>query len=437
MIAVDQETSPSLKPLNRLQQLLRQAWGKARVRQTAALYGSEIALIVLTFGTGILNSRFLGATHYGVYSFVVTVVEVVMIFSGFGVSQSGARVVALAKDPEKERSVHGALIVIALVMGACMSVTLILLTPTIELIFKTGQTESLKVAALICFTTPLQLIMMQACRGGNKIGVLASLKILPKALYLIGGLAMIYWTTLTATAALSLYFFGGLLTCVIAMFSLRVRFKSVREHARTIFEEVKRYGFHSFLGGIADNSTFKLNTLLIAGYVSTTWLGFYSIASTLVSPMVSFSVSLSTAVYRSLTTKDSLDRRVFILNGAFLIVCGSCIALFVKPLISLVLTDQFLPAAGLVYILLFTAFFQGMYQPINAFLGAHGKGKELRNISFVVCIVNLCVAFALLPKFGAYGAALGSALAKFCEFLGNVHYYRKVTRQIAATRSPA
>lgn len=77
--------------------LFRNLLGRQRVRQTALLYSSEIGLIVLTFGTGILNSRFLGPEQYGLYTFVITVVEALMIFSGFGFPQAGARVVALAK----------------------------------------------------------------------------------------------------------------------------------------------------------------------------------------------------------------------------------------------------------------------------------------------------------------------------------------------------
>ena len=220
--------------------------------------------------------------------------------------------------------------------------------------------------------------------------------------------------------------------CVITSLVLKIRFHDLRGHLRTITSEVKTYGFHSYIGGIADNSTFKLNNLLIAGYVDTTWLGFYSIASTMVSPMVSFSTSLSTSAYRSFATKDRLNKKLFLANAAFLAVSAIVIAVCARPLIATVLTKRFLPVTGLVYILIFTAFFQGLYQPINAFLASHGKGRESQKISFMVTAVNLCVAVTLIPRLGAHGAAVGSSVAKLCEFLGNVYYYRKVTRAMRA-----
>jgi O-antigen/teichoic acid export membrane protein len=402
--------------------------GGHRVRQTLVLYSSEIGLMVLTFGTGILNSRFLGPEQYGVYTFIITIVQVVSLFGGLGFAPSGARLTALAKSRKDEREIQGVLVLVGLVLGLCLSVVLTFLSPLIDYIFHAKVKGALAIGSILCLTAPLQLILERACRGANRIGILACLTILPKGLYLLGGLCIIFWGKLTANVALALYFGGVVGACLVAVLSLRVRFENVRSRIRQLKKEVRSYGFNVYLGGLADNSTFKLNNLLIAGYVDTTWLGFYSIASTMVSPMVKFSTSLSASIYRSLAHRDRIDKRVFLVNTVFL--AGSCvfIALVARPLIGTVLTEKFLPATGLVYILVFTAFFQGMYQPINAFLGAHGKGRESKRISIIVSVVNLCVAATLIPLLGAYGAALGSSIAKLCEFLGNVYYYRKIIR---------
>jgi O-antigen/teichoic acid export membrane protein len=265
------------------------------------------------------------------------------------------------------------------------------------------------------------------------------LNILPKALYLIVGLGMIHWGMLTAKSALMLYFGGTLGSCILALYVLRIRFHNVQPQIRTVANEVKVYGFHTYVGGLADNSTFKLNNLLIAGYVDTVWLGFYSIASTMVSPIVRFSTSLSSSAFRSLAQRDRINPHLLLVNTVFLFSSALLIAILARPIIAVVLTKEFLPAVGLVYILVFTAFFQGMYQPINTFLCAHGKGRELRSISFGVSIVNLAVSLALIPSLGAYGAAVGSGVAKLSEFLGNVYFYRKVIREplnVSAVPSP-
>jgi O-antigen/teichoic acid export membrane protein len=248
---------------------------------------------------------------------------------------------------------------------------------------------------------------------------------------------MIAFGHLTAKTALMLYFGGALGACLFTVIALRVRFENVRGNLKELRAEVRRYGFNVYLGGLADNSTYKLNNLLIAGYVDTTWLGFYSIAAAMVGPMASFSDSLSAALYRSFTQKDRINIRVLLANAAFLTASSVFIAACARPLIGVVLTKKYLPATELVYILVITAFFQGLYHPLSGFLSAHGKGREARTISFTVSAVNLSVAALLIPRFGAFGAAIGSSVAKFCQFLGNLYYYRIVTRQLrAATPMP-
>lgn len=416
---------------------LRGLFGHERVRQTLLLYSSAVGLIILTLGTGILNSRFLGPTQYGFYTFVITVVEFMQLFGGFGFAPSGARLVALAKTRQDERAIQGTLVIVGLVLGVCLAVLLAVSSPLIDGLFHTSLQTTLLMGSLLCVTAPLQLILTRACNGANRIGVLAVLNILPKALYFLGAIGVILFAQLTARTALLLYFGGVMGACLFAILALRVRFENVSGHLKELKGEVRRYGLNVYLGGLADNSTFKLNSLLIAGFVNTTWLGFYSIAATMVSPMVSFSTSLSSSLYRSLARKDRIDPKVFWANGIFLAVSAILIGLCARPLIALLLTRSFLPACGLVYILVFTAFFQGMYQPINAFLGAHGKGRESRRISFMVTAVNLCGAVILIPTLGAVGAAFISAVAKLCELMGNIYYYRQVTRQLQAAVLPA
>jgi O-antigen/teichoic acid export membrane protein len=169
--------------------------------------------------------------------------------------------------------------------------------------------------------------------------------------------------------------------------------------------------------------------------VDTTWLGFYSIASAMVAPMISFSSSLSASLYRSFTRQDRVARQAIITNSAFLVACAAVIGICARPLIAVVLTEKYLPATGLVYILLLTALFQGLYQPFNYFLGAHGKGRELKRISFVVSMVNLGAAAVLIPPLGAFGAAMASSIAKLVDLMGNLYYYRKLARQLQ-TDSP-
>src|SRR5207247_10980596 len=127
---------------------------------------------------------------------------------------AGALVVSLSKTRHDEQAVQGALVAIALVMCLCMSLLLATASPLIEWVFHTKEKGWFLIASLLCTLAPLQAMLTQACLGANRIGILATLNILPKALYLRGRLGVVVWAHVTARAALMLYFGGSLARCL-------------------------------------------------------------------------------------------------------------------------------------------------------------------------------------------------------------------------------
>jgi O-antigen/teichoic acid export membrane protein len=65
----------------------------------------------------------------------------------------------------------------------------------------------------------------------------------------------------------------------------------------------------------------------------------------------------------------------------------------------------------------------GLY---NAFLTAHARGRELRNAGMVLTISNVILNFALIPPFGAAGAAWASVLALVANLGAHIIGYRRV-----------
>jgi len=63
---------------------------------------------------------------------------------------------------------------------------------------------------------------------------------------------------------------------------------------------------------------------------------------------------------------------------------------------------------------------------VKRFLGAHGKGKELRNGAFVVGVSIIAGSLTLIPAFGALGAVFTKVIAGglYCGMM--CYYYRKM-----------
>jgi O-antigen/teichoic acid export membrane protein len=68
---------------------------------------------------------------------------------------------------------------------------------------------------------------------------------------------------------------------------------------------------------------------------------------------------------------------------------------------------------------------RGVTSLYNMYLGANARGRELRNVGSLLAGSNLALNFALIPTFGATGAAWASFGALIVNFAGHVFYYRR------------
>ena len=86
---------------------------------------------------------------------------------------------------------------------------------------------------------------------------------------------------------------------------------------------------------------------------------------------------------------------------------------------------RYVAAAGLVLPLALAQYVRGITGLFNTFLSAHGRGREMRNAGLVLTVSNLVFNFALIPPFGARGAAWASLLALLANLVAYVAFYRR------------
>jgi O-antigen/teichoic acid export membrane protein len=238
-------------------------------------------------------------------------------------------------------------------------------------------------------------------------------------------LILITISNLTPLSALFLNLGGLLIACVILPWRLKPVFRNVKLNLRLLWKETKEYGAKVYLGSIADSSTYKLDSMFIASFVNTTSVGFYSLAGTLVSPISKLSSAMSISLFKGFTKAKKIEKKVIWFNVIWLISCLAILTIGGNFIVITLFSAKYLPVVELVFPLAIAGFCQGMYTPLNMFLSAHRKGKELRYISFVEAGFNLAGNYVFIYYWGAMGAAIASAIAKGIELALNVFFYRK------------
>jgi O-antigen/teichoic acid export membrane protein len=120
-----------------------------------------------------------------------------------------------------------------------------------------------------------------------------------------------------------------------------------------------------------------------------------------------------------------IRRRWLVIATALGIVCAMAAWLLAEPVIRVFFSSRYVAAAVLVLPLALAQFVRGLTGIFNTFLSAHGRGADLRNAGLVLTLSNLGFNLALIPTFGARGAAWASLLALVANLIAHAAFYRR------------
>lgn len=412
--------------MNRINQKITDFTNLARskpAKQTSMLYGSQIFVLFLGIFTGVINTRFLGPIDYGILAFIGALIAFVSLFFEFGFFSAGARLLALANTEKEERSFIGGLLVITIGIALSFSLSLFIFSFFVDSIFKTEIGGILRIISILVSIYPFQYMLQQVCQGANRIETLSAYNVMPKIWYLIGALIVITFFKLSVILALLLTLSGVIFATVLTISSLKPNFYNLNENIALIWKETKEYGFHVYCGRVAAVSAYQVDKIFISYFVNTTWVGFYSLAMVLTSPMVMFSQSLFRSMFKDFAKADRIPKKAIYFNFLWLLSCAVGITLLGKYIVIILFSEEYLQSMLLIPILAGTSFFHGLCQPYIFYISAQGRGKFLRNVGYVFMIVSLTSNFALIPSFGAIGAAYATCLTNVIAFILYYLYY--------------
>ena len=402
-------------------------------KQTGILYGSQIAVMVFGLITASILTRTLGPEKYGILAFILAVIGFIALFFEFGFFSAGARLLAVSKDKKEDQELIGVLTFITTGISISFFLTLFIFSFFIDSIFHITAGNILRAVSILAAISPFQYMLQEICRGANEIKKMAVANIIPKLWYLAGLLIVICLFKLNVFITLVLNFTGIIVATILIIQRLKPKFNNLKENIKLTWKETKEYGFHVYCGRVAAVSTYQLDKIFISYFVNTLWVGFYSLAMVIISPMALLSQALSTSLFKDFASQERIPRKVILFNFLWLTACVIGLILLGKYIIVVLFSDKYLAAVPLIFPLVLAGFFQGMYQPYNMFLGAHRKGKQLRDAAFMSAGVNFVGNVTLIPLFGAIGAGYASLISMIVAFIVYYSLYMRTIKKKMVT----
>lgn len=384
-------------------------------------------------GAGFLASLILGRwmepAELGRFVFCLSVVTILDLVIEFGFFPAGARVLALAKDEMAERRALGALVLIALLVGAALSLAVAALAIPIDLIFKTEARWLLIATAGFAFFRPFQSLVEQSCQGLNQIRRLSIFQLLMSSFYLLILTWLAFTNRLTAGTALVANLTGIGLASVWAIARLRPKLDDLSHYVKVTLKESRGYGTNVYLARLTGAVATQFDNLVITFFAGSAPLGLYALAQKLSNPISTISRTLAITRFRAFAKLNSIPPRIIRWNAVVLVVLAVGLVI-AGPFALRFLFPKYGEASNLLLPFAAYSLFTGLFQPYNMFLASHGRGAEIRNIAVIVSIATLAGLLLTVPRFGITGAAWTGAGAMLLDYLLHLHYYQKFKRTL-------
>jgi O-antigen/teichoic acid export membrane protein len=135
-------------------------------------------------------------------------------------------------------------------------------------------------------------------------------------------------------------------------------------------------------------------------------------------------------LFKDFANRDSINKNEIIATITLSITALIAFLLLIKTIFLLLFSEKFLPAVSMTYIVAIGSICHGFGDFINRFLGAHGKGRQLRNGAIVVGVINLAGFFIFIRMFGVTGAAITRFISDIFYLLMMYYYYKEFVHAI-------
>ena len=195
---------------------------------------------------------------------------------------------------------------------------------------------------------------------------------------------------------------------------------SVRDFSRSKLVEVVKFGFKSFIQGIATRVEVATDTLIIGFFLGPAIVPFYSIPANLVQHLRTIGWTLTHAfmpLFSNLdaSSKDEEIKKVYLLSSKYivgLILAMSCgVAVIAGPFLSIWIGEEFQEKGEIIiYFLIFFTAFPFLNPLFSRYLTAIGQHGILAKLMPISALINIVLSLILVESYGIVGVAFASTV---------------------------
>jgi O-antigen/teichoic acid export membrane protein len=402
---------------------------------------TRVVMIVNSVVAGVIVARWLGVTGVGELAVINVAVATVVQLASFGLPSSNTYFIA--QDHAHFRAATINSLLFASVVGSLLAVALSVVSSFRPDWFGFVSPRLILVASIQIPFQLLTLIGLNILLAGGKIREFNLLDLASQSFVLINALLALIVFGLGLDALVKL----NTATSVLVPIAISVLLiKTAKDLAQSrwradiaLLRRMITYGLKFHISVLVGAIILRADLLVVNHFRGPAEAGVYSVATQFSLLLMLLPGVIATLLFPRVTAEQdpSGETTWLVTRQTAVITLICCLATVpVSFLLPLVYGSAFAESTTLLLILLPGVFLIGLESVLVQHFNALGLPRAIPVYWIVTLIVNLVLVFALVPQFGAYGAAIASTVSYALIFCLVMFYFQATTRRsaIAAAR---
>lgn len=396
------------------------------VAQTVLYTGSSVLASFLGGVAKALLARLLSVVSMGIYSFASSLLQFGALLFEFGLFLPASRLAAKS-DAAEQRDLIGAATVLYVPVGIAFAASIFAFSFVSDDLFKVHAGVALAVTAPLAIVYPFAYVALQLTSGVGRLHIYSIANLVSQILFTAVLVVIVEVSAgLSPSVALILRAASLGIGWTVIVVWLWPRFRRVRANARVFVSHTRTYGFEVYVGRVLSTATYNMDVLMLGAFTNARSVGLYALAGAIAAVVSLPILGLGKVLFPRMVQEDRLDPRLLTVAWATGLAGAAAAWLLSGQFIGAIFAPAYAPAARYVLPLALAETLRGVTGLYNSYLSAQAAGRSLRNAGLVLTVSNVILNFALIPPFGAAGAAWASVLALLANLFAHIVGYRRL-----------
>lgn len=403
-------------------------------RDVAWTLATRLLMIVNSVAGGIIVAHWLGAEGVGKLAVINVAVTTIVQLGSFGLPSSNTYFIAQDRAHFRAATVNSFLF--AAVVGSLLAEVLSVIVSFRPAWFGFVPPELIRIASVQIPFLLVTLIGLNILLALGKLREFNLLDLASQSFVLINALIILVVFGGSLDGLVKLNTATSILVSVVVIVLLVAGGKKLVESRwradAALLRRMITYGLKFHISVLAGAIIFRADLLVVNHFRGAAEAGVYSVATQFSLLLMLLPSVIATLLFPRVTAEQDAHGETtwLVTKHTALIMLACCLATVpFSFLLPLVYGRAFSDATMLLLILLPGVYLIGLESVLVQHFNALGLPRAIPVYWLVTLIVNLVLVFALVPQFGAYGAAIASTVSYALIFALVAFYFIATTRR--------